>query len=411
MSVNLFQNKRIVLGVTGSIACYKSIELASKLAQAGLSFDTVLSGAALQFVTPLTFQSVTGQSVYTDDDLWGSQAHVLHVGLAHQAHLLVLAPATANTLAKLAHGVADSLLTITALAATCPLLVVPAMDGGMFDHPATQENLQTLVQRGATVIGPESGHLASGLIGKGRMSEPATIYNKIRYLLSRGGPLAGRKVVVTAGGTRESVDPIRFLTNHSSGKQGFAIAQSALDAGADVVLITTQEASFLPQDIQQIPVSSANQMLEAVLAESQDVHVLVMAAAVADFRPAQIATQKIKKQSGMQAIPLAANPDILVQVAQQRQSTGWPRVVIGFAAETQNLLENAAAKLERKFLDLIVANDVSAQDAGFAVNTNRVTLLGKDDFVETLPLLTKTDVAEQIIQYAIDNLSKNNQKL
>jgi len=405
MEFNPFRGKKIILGVSGSIAAYKAADLASKLSQAGAHVNVILTQAATHFITPLTFQSVTGQRAYTDADLWGSEAHVLHVGLGHQADLLIIAPATANTLAKLAHGAADDLLSVTALAATCPLVLAPAMDGGMFTHPATQANLQTLLDRGAVVIGPEEGHLASGLIAKGRMTEPMTILGQVRHLLARGGPLQGRKVIVSAGGTREAIDPVRYLTNHSSGKQGFAIAQAALDAGAKVVLITTA-ALPTPAGAQRVDVESAQAMLAAVLHESQDADALVMAAAVADFRPAQVAAQKIKKHSGVPTLELAPNPDILAAVAKQRQRSNWPRVVVGFAAETQDLLQNAQSKLTRKALDLIVANDVSAADAGFAVDTNRVTLLDADGTQETLPLQSKTAVAERVIAAVIQRLNR-----
>jgi len=405
MEFNPFRGKKIILGVSGSIAAYKAADLASKLSQAGAHVNVILTQAATHFITPLTFQSVTGQRAYTDADLWGSEAHVLHVGLGHQADLLIIAPATANTLAKLAHGAADDLLSVTALAATCPLVLAPAMDGGMFTHPATQANLQTLLDRGAVVIGPEEGHLASGLIAKGRMTEPMTILGQVRHLLARGGPLQGRKVIVSAGGTREAIDPVRYLTNHSSGKQGFAIAQAALDAGAKVVLITTA-ALPTPAGAQRVDVESAQAMLAAVLHESQDADALIMAAAVADFRPAQVAAQKIKKHSGVPTLELAPNPDILAAVAKQRQRSNWPRVVVGFAAETQDLLQNAQSKLTRKALDLIVANDVSAADAGFAVDTNRVTLLDADGTQETLPLQSKTAVAERVIAAVIQRLNR-----
>ena len=400
MTISLFHNKRIVLGVTGSIACYKIADLASKLTQAGAQVDTILSAGAQRFLTPLTFQSVTGRRAYMDDDLWGSEAHVLHVGLAHEADLLVVAPATANSIAKLAHGVSDNLLAVTALAATCPLLLAPAMDGGMFTHPATQANLALLEERGATIVGPEEGHLASGLIAKGRMSEPTTILGRIRHLLAQGGPLAGRKVVVTAGGTREAVDPVRYLTNHSSGKQGFALAQAALDVGAIVTLITSAKLPT-PAGARRIDVDSAEEMAAAVLVACVDADTLLMAAAVADFRPAQVAGQKIKKEGGMPALALAANPDILLAVAEQRSELGRPFVAIGFAAETQSLRENAQSKLARKGLDLIVANDVSVADAGFAVETNRVTILGRDGTVDELPLMSKTAVAAHVVEKVV----------
>lgn len=408
MAFNPINGKRIILGVSGSIASYKAADLASKLSQAGAQVTVILTQAATQFITPLTFQSVTGQRAYTDADLWGNEAHVLHVGLAHQADLLVIAPATANTLSKLAQGAAADLLSVTALAATCPLVLAPAMDGGMFTHPATQANLQILAERGAIVIGPEEGHLASGLVAKGRMTEPLTLLGRIRHLLAQAGPLRGKKVVVSAGGTREAVDPVRYLTNHSSGKQGFAIAQAALDAGADVTLITTA-ALPTPSGARRIDVESAQEMLTAVLQECQTADALVMAAAVADFRPAQVASQKIKKQGRIPTLELTANPDILAEVAQQRRHNNYPRVVVGFAAETQNLLENAQSKLERKALDLIVANDVSASDAGFAVDTNRVTLLYANGSQESLPLQSKTAVAERVISEIIQRVNTANE--
>jgi phosphopantothenoylcysteine decarboxylase/phosphopantothenate--cysteine ligase len=402
------QNRHVVLGVSGSIACYKAADLASKLAQAGVHVDTILTQAATQFLTPLTFQSVTGQRAYTDADLWGGEAHVLHVGLAHTTDLLVIAPATARTMAKLAHGIAEDLLSITALAATCPLLLAPAMDGGMFTHPATQENLRILRQRGALIVGPEEGHLASGLVASGRMSEPSTILGEVRHLLTRGGPLQGHKVVVTAGGTREPVDPVRYLTNRSSGKQGYALAQAALDAGADVVLVTTVSTLPLPAGVHHIDVNTAQEMADAVLHECKTADVLIMAAAVADFRPADRAEQKLKKEKGAPLLALTQNPDILLAVASQRKSLGQPSVVVGFAAETENVLHNAESKLERKGLTLIVANDVSASDAGFAVDANRVTLLGVGGLQESLPLMSKEDVAEEVIKRVILLVNKTN---
>ena len=404
MPFHPLQDKRIVLGITGSIACYKAADLASKLAQAGAQVDVILTKAAAEFVTPLTFQSVTGRRAYTDGDLWGHDAHVLHIGLAHAADLLVIAPATAHTLAKLAYGLADDLLSVAALAATCPLLLAPAMDGGMYNHAATQANLRTLHERGACIIGPEEGHLASGLVAKGRMSEPPVILNQIRYLLARGGALHGRKVVVTAGGTREPLDPVRYLTNHSSGKQGYALAQAALDAGADVVLITTVTELPVPGGAQRILVQTAQEMAAAVLEEAKTADVLIMAAAVADFRPIHISEQKIKKENSVPTLELTRNPDILVAVAAQRQAMGRPVVVVGFAAETEDLLYNAQSKLERKGLSMIVANDVSAMDAGFAVDTNRVTLVGSDGSSETLPLMSKLEVAHKVIQRTIKAL-------
>ena len=397
--MSIFSGKHIILGVTGSIAAYKSADLASKLTQAGAQVDVILTDAAEKFITPLTFQSVTGRHAYTDQDLWGNEAHVLHVGLAHNADLLVIAPCTANTIAKLAHGISDSLLTVTALASTAPLMIAPAMDGGMYDHAATQENLDTLRKRGADIIEPAEGHLASGLIGKGRLPETAELIGHIRLILGRRGLLADKKVVITAGGTQESLDPVRVLTNHSSGKQGYALAQAAVDAGAQVTLITTPVALTPPVGANVVRVETAKQMLEAVLEESSGCDALIMAAAVADFRPKNTAKDKIKKEGGVPQIELEATDDILKAVSASglERSGARPRIVAGFAAESQSLIENAVNKLQSKHLDLIAANDISADDAGFAVETNRVTLLFADGRRESLSLMSKAEVAEIIV--------------
>ena len=396
--MSILTNKHIILGVTGSIAAYKAADLASKLTQAGAQVDVILSGAAEKFVTPLTFQSVTGRRAYTDSDLWGNEAHVLHVGLGHSTDLLMIAPCTANTIAKLAHGQADTLLTVTALAAQCPLIIAPAMDGGMYDHPATQENLDTLRKRGATVIEPAEGHLASGLVGVGRLPETNELLGRVRLVLGQNGLLAAKKVIVTAGGTQEPLDPVRVLTNRSSGKQGYAIAQAALDAGAEVILITAPTSLPLPVGAQVVNVETAQQMLDAVLQESAGADVLIMAAAVADFRPKNSAKDKIKKEGGAPQIDLEATDDILKAVSSHNGGKTRPKVVVGFAAESRNLLENAANKLESKKLDVIAANDISAGDAGFAVETNRITLLFADGREESLALMSKTDAAEILIE-------------
>ncbi len=396
--MSVFTGKRILLGVTGSIAAYKAADLASKLTQTGAQVDVILTGGAEKFITSLTFQSVTGRRTYSDADLWGSEAHVLHVGLAHAADLLIVAPCTADTLAKLAHGFSDNLLTVTALAAECPILIAPAMDGGMFEAAATQANIATLIQRGVTITGPDDGHLASGLTGKGRMSEPAEILGHIHVILARNGRLAGRKVVVTAGGTQEPLDPVRMLTNRSSGKQGYALAQAALDLGADVALISAPTNLTPPVGARVVSVSTADQMLNAVLNESPGADALVMAAAAADFRPKEVAADKLKKQDGIPQVELEAVPDILKAVSSLGSSKMRPRVVVGFAAESRDLLENAGEKLKAKDLDFIAANDITADGAGFGTETNRVTLLFPDGSQEALPLMSKTEVAQIIIE-------------
>lgn len=404
--MNLLKEKRILLGVTGSIAAYKAADLASKLTQQGAQVDVILTGGAQKFVTPLTFQSVTGRKAYTDADLWGSDAHVLHVGLAHNADLLVIAPCTTNTLAKLAYGLADTLLTVTALAATCPLLLAPAMDAGMYEAAATQQNVRVLKERGATLIGPKSGHLASGLSGSGRMAEPAEILAGIRLALARGGKLAGKRIVVTAGGTQEPIDPVRYLTNRSSGKQGYALAQAALDAGAQVTLVTHPTALTPPIGADVVEVRTTQDMLDGVLSVCAHADGLVMAAAVADFRVKHVAEHKLKKQDGIPQIELEAAPDILGTLSKMRGDLQQLKVVVGFAAESRDLVENAVIKLTSKKLDFIAANDISASDAGFAVETNRITLLYADGRRESLPLMGKDEVADAIMERVAALLEK-----
>lgn len=396
--IKVFSKRQILLGVSGSIAAYKAVELASRLTQADAWVDVILTPAAEAFVRPLTFQSVTGRKAYTEADLWGTEGHVQHIGLAKKADLLVIAPATANTMAKLAHGQADNLLTVTALASICPLLLAPAMDGGMFSHPATQANLEILKTRGALILGPAQGHLASGMVGAGRMLEPADILAQVRVQLAQQGVMKGRHVVVTAGGTQEAIDPVRVIANRSSGKQGFALAQAALDLGAQVALVSGPVSLDTPAGAKCINVQSAEQMLQAVLQASAQADVLLMAAAVADFKPVSVAGEKIKKKSGLAQIDLAPTEDILKAVSARRQESGYPRVLVGFAAESQALLENARRKMQAKNLDLIVANDISAVDAGFGVDTNRVTLLFADGGIEPLDLMSKTEVAELILE-------------
>ena len=395
--MKIFANKHILLGVTGSIAAYKAVELASKLTQAGAQVDVILTPAAEKFITPLTFQSVTGRKAFTDANLWGGQAHVLHVGLGHTSELMVIAPCTANTLGKLAHGIADNLLTITALATRCPMLVAPAMDVGIYTNIATQDNVRILTERGVYFAGPDEGRMASGLVGKGRLVEPAELLGHIRIMLGRQGPLSGKKIVVTAGGTQEPLDPVRVLTNKSSGKQGYALAQAALDAGGTTILVSAQTVIPAPVGARFIPANTAQAMLEAVLAESEGADALVMAAAVADFRPKRVAENKLKKRDGIPLVELEAAPDVLAAVA--AMGSLRPRVVIGFAAESRDLLENAAAKLKSKRLDMIVANDISAPDSGFGVDTNHVTLLFPDAKEQPLPLMHKDEVAETIIAH------------
>ena len=397
---NPLAGKKVLLGVTGSIAAYKAAEIASQLTQIGAIVDVVLTESAVKFISPLTFQSLTGRKAYVDADLWGGEGHVTHVGLGRAADLLLIAPVSANTLARLAYGFGDNLLALTALASHCPMLLAPAMDVGMFEHPATQASVKILEQRGVHFIGPAEGYLASGLVGRGRIVEPLEVIGAARWLLSRKGPLAGKKVVVTAGGTQEPIDPVRLITNRSSGKQGYAIAQAAQDAGADVTLISTTNLTA-PINTNLIHVQTVADMHAAVMKESTGSDLLIMAAAPADFRPAHKAADKIKKENGPPAIEMVPTIDILLAVAEERGKSGWPKKVIGFAAESRDLLDNASAKLKHKNLDMIVANDISQPDSGFEVDMNRVTFIFSDGTADPQPKMSKHEVADAIIDRAV----------
>lgn len=403
---NPFVGKKIVLGVTGSIAAYKAVDLASKLTQQGAIINTILTSSALEFVSPLSFQSVSGQKAFTEDDLWGGEGHVVHIEMGHSADLLLIAPASANTIAKLANGIADNLLCVTALAASCPLVIAPAMDGGMYNHVATQTNIATLKERGVLFIGPGEGHLASGLSGPGRLEENETIIGQLRFFLSRGNALAGKKIVVTAGGTQEAIDPVRVITNRSSGKQGYALAQAALDAGAQVTLISAPTSLNAPAGCEIVQVHSAAEMHSAVMDSIQDAHAVIMSAAVADFTPLEKEAEKIKKDKPLTEIRLQPTRDILKEVHQVKKKKNLDIKIIGFAAESQNLTENAARKLKEKGMEMIAANDISKPQVGFGVDTNQVTLIFADGSYEHLPLLSKIEVADKIIQHLVPWLTE-----
>lgn len=410
-TVTILNGKRILLAATGSIAVYKAVDLASKLTQAGALVDVIMTEAAQRFVTPLTFQAVTGRPVYTS--MWqtasggGLPTHIAHVGLGEEADLLAVVPATANTLSKLATGAADNLLTVTALAARCPLLLAPAMDGSMYTDSAVEKNVETLVKRGAYLVEPEEGRFASGLTGKGRLPETPTLLGHIRRCLGKEhGALRGEHVIVTAGGTREPLDPVRFIGNHSSGKQGYALAQAALDAGADVTIFSTVDLP-IPVGAAVVPVQTTREMRDALQAHLDAWNqppTLIMAAAVADFRPQTAATQKIKKQEDGTPLTLTLerNPDILLHLKPYRKS-GALKMVIGFAAESENLLTNAQQKLQKKGLDLIVANDITATDAGFGSDYNRVILIAPA-MHEVIQRETKAHISERIMQHIVHHL-------
>ncbi len=399
--MNPFMNKKVILGITGSIAAYKAAEIASTLTKQGAIVSPVLTPAGEKFIAPLTLHSVTGRHASVDRDLWEGDQHVTHIELGHHADLIVVAPASADFIGKMVQGLGDSLLALTVLASHCPILIAPAMDGDMYANAATQHNISVLRERGVQLIGPESGHLASGLVGKGRMSEPATIVGAIRYALSRGNPLSGKRVLVTAGGTQEEIDPVRVITNRSSGKQGYALAQAALDAGADVTLISAPSAVPVPAGCEIVQVKSADQMNQAVLEHISAANILIMTAAVADFKPAAPSSEKIKKSTGIQPIELVPTVDILAGVGAQRDNFPKLKIVAGFAAESQSLRENAAEKLQKKNLDLIIANDISRKEIGFESDSNQVTLLFRDGNSKELPLASKAAVSEAVLDEII----------
>jgi len=418
----VLRDKQIVLGITGGIAAYKAADVASRLVKAGATVDVIMTEAATKFVTPLTFQALTHRPVVTEMFALLREMEIGHVALARRADLLIIAPATANTIAKLAAGLADNILTATALDTRAPILLAPAMETGMWENPMTQDNVARLQKRcpepcpeqsrrvaegtrDVTVVGPGVGRLASGGRGSGRMAEPAEIIDWARIILGRGGSLAKQRVVVTTGGTQEPIDPVRFIGNHSSGKMGYALALAARDRGAKVTLVSAPTALPAPIGVQLVAVQTAQEMLQAVLAALLESDALIMAAAVADYRPAAAAAHKLKKGEAGLDLKLIRTPDILAEVATRRAELGQPRVVVGFAAETQDLVANAQAKLKAKRLDLMVAND--ARQA-MGADVNQVTLLNASGGVEELPLLPKDEVAEQVMDRVVELLRGGN---
>ena len=391
-------NKHIVLGVTGSIASYKAIDLASKLTQAGALVDTILTYGATQFITPLAFRSITHRDVITDLYDLDSEFSNEHVALARRADIVTIVPATVNCIAKLAWGMADDPLTTTVVATEAPLLIAPAMDGNMYSHPATQDNLQILERRGVVIVGPDQGYLASGLSGKGRLVDPTQLVGHIAAALGKKGDLSGKKIVISAGGTQEPIDPVRVITNNSSGKMGYAIAEAARDRGAEVILITAPTTLPDPPSITVKNVTTAAEMCSLVLSEVIDSDALIMSAAVADYRPKTSAEQKIKKSNSGLTIDLTKTEDIL------EKATG-NFVKVGFSAESENLVSNATEKIGRKSLDLIVANDITDPDSGFGKDTNKVVIIDDQLQAEHLPILTKYDVGNEILNRVLKVLA------
>lgn len=390
----MLTNKKVVLGITGGIASYKGADLASKLNQAGAKVHVILTKSALEFITPLTFESLTNNAVITDIFQNSPNHHANHIACAEMADIVVIAPATANIIAKIAHGIADDMLSCTVLATRAPVIISPAMHTCMWEKPVTQENIATLKKRGYFFIEPASGRLASGGFGAGRFPDTDVIISHINKVIGRNGDLAGKRIVVTAGGTQEPIDPVRVIGNRSSGKMGYAIAEAARDRGAIVTLITASTALPGPVGVDVASVETALQMQEAVEKAVAQSDALIMAAAVADYQVAEVARNKIKKESGDLTLKLIHTPDILSEVKGNF-------IKVGFAAESQDLIANARQKVEKKKLDLIVANDITEQNSGFGSDTNKVTLIGKDGNPENLPVMSKRDVADRILDRVV----------
>ena len=385
-------NKRVVLGVTGSIACYKAADLASKLVQNGALVDVILTSAATQFVSELTFRSITHRSVFTDLYSSESELSINHVALAETADIIIVAPTTANTIAKIANGISDDVLTTTILATRAPIIIAPAMDANMFDNAATQANVTTLITRGVFIAGPANGRLASGLIGQGRMVEPSNIISSASMILGKDGDFSGKKIVVSAGGTEEAIDPVRNITNRSSGKMGYAIAEAARDRGAVVSLVAGPNAIPKPVGILVTNVQSAEEMKKVIETECDGADALIMAAAVADWRPLKKMDSKAKKStSDTWSLELVKNPDIIGSIKNDSL------IKVGFAAESENLIENGKSKVQSKNLDFIGAKDITAKDSGFSVDTNKVTIIHANGNIESLPLMSKYDVGHSIL--------------
>ena len=394
--------RSIVLGVTGGIAAYKAVEIASRLKKAGAEVHAVMTRAAASFVAPLTFREITGHPVATS--MWAEipAHHVEHIALAELADLVLVAPTTANFIAKAAAGIADDLLTTTVLATRAPLYIAPAMNTGMWENPVTQENIRRLTERGVQIIPPAEGLLACGTTGAGRLPEPEEIVAAIERHFALAESLAGRRIIVTAGGTEEALDPVRYLGNRSTGRMGYAVAAEAARRGAEVVLVSAPTHFDTPAGVRRVNVRSAREMYAAVMAEYERADAVVKAAAVADYRPVEIAPQKIKKSDGELTIHLTRNPDILLELGRKKTR----QVLVGFAAETENVEAYALGKLAKKNLDFIVANNVAEEDAGFSVGTNRVKIFFRDGRAEDHPLMAKSALAGIILDRLAEALAR-----
>ena len=388
----LLENKTVVLGVTGSIAAYKIASLASSLVKKGANVHVIMTQNATNFINPITFESLTGRKCLIDTFDRNFEFQVEHVSLAKQADVFMVAPASANVIGKIAGGIADDMLTTTIMACKAPKIISPAMNTNMFENPIVQDNIQKLKDYGYEVIDPASGYLACGDTGAGKMPEPEVLESYIMKAIAMEKDMSGKKVLITAGATMEKIDPVRFISNHSTGKMGYALAKMAMLRGADVTLVTGKTNIPKPHFVKSIEVESAKEMFEAVddIFDSQDI--AIMSAAVADYRPKIVAEEKIKKKDGESVIELERTEDILATMAARKKN----QIVCGFSMETENMLNNSKAKLEKKNLDMICANNLKVAGAGFGTDTNVVTLITKDS-VEELPLMSKEEVAEEIL--------------
>ena len=395
----MLSNKTIVLGITGSIAAYKAAEIASQLTQAGANVNVIMTKEAIQFISPITFRAITGRPLVTEMFDLASEFSIEHVSLAEAADIVVIAPATANIIAKLAAGIADDILCCTVLATKAPVIIAPAMETNMYSNPVTQDNLSKLKARDFVIIAPAWGWLASGKEGLGRLADIDDIIGNIRKVLGRGGDLAGKHIVVTAGGTQEPIDPVRYISNRSSGKMGYALAEAARDRGAKVTLVTAPISLPEPVGVDVVKVGTAQEMRQAVVKVTSQADALIMAAAVADYRPIKAAKDKIKKGEAGLTLELECTPDILGSVKGNF-------IKVGFAAESSNLVKNAKQKLQQKGLDFIVANDITASDSGFGVDTNKVTIIDQEGKIDSLPLLAKREVAERVLDRVVELLPK-----
>lgn len=389
----LLENKTVLLGVTGGIAAYKSASLASKLVKAGAEVRVIMTENATNFINPITFESLTGHKCVVDTFDRNFEFKVEHVALAQKADVIMIAPATANVMAKLAYGLADDMLTTTVLASKAPKIIAPAMNTGMYENPATQHNIEVLKGYGMEVITPASGYLACGDVGAGKMPEPEDLYEHILRTCAYPKDMTGLKVLVTAGPTQESIDPVRYITNHSSGKMGYSIAKVCMLRGADVTLVSGPTSLAYPPFVEVVPVTTAKDMYEAVTSRSKEMDIIIKAAAVADYRPSQVADEKMKKSNDAMSIPLERTDDILKYLGEHKPEGQF---LCGFSMETQNMLENSRKKLAKKNLDMIVANNLKVAGAGFQTDTNVVTLITKDTELE-LPLMDKEEVAHYLM--------------